>query len=396
MRYRMPLGWRNGWEGCHGQWLGADGIAADRSPSTISHDGEGLNGRGLGLARHAKLAAHPLFDGLVDLGVVLEELLRVFAALTESLAAVGEPGAALFDDPLVDGQVEQVAGLRNAFPVHDVELGLSEWRRDLVLYDLDARSAADHHIAVLDARDAADVHAHRRVELQRAAASGRFGVAEHDADLFAQLVDEDQAALRLRHRARELPERLRHQPRLQAHLRFAHLAFDFCPGHQRRDRVDDDHVDAVRADEHLDDLERLLAVVRLRHEQVVDVDAQFLRVRGVERVLRVDERRHAAQFLRFSDHLQRQRRLARRFRAKDFDDPPARHAADSESEIDADGARGDEVNRLDGALLAQAHDRALPELLFDLTEGDLHGLLAFSFLTFVSLDRRHGFSSRRA
>ena len=63
--------------------------------------------------------------------------------------------------------------------------------------------------------------------------------------------------------ARELAERLRHEPRLKPHLRVAHLAFDFGLRHERRDRVDDDDVDAVRADEHFDDLERLLAVVGL-------------------------------------------------------------------------------------------------------------------------------------
>ena len=138
--------------------------------------------------------------------------------------------------------------------------------------------------------------------------------------------------------AGQLAQRLRHQPRLQAHLRVAHLAFDFGLRHERRDRVDDDDVDAARADQHLDDFERLLAVVGLRDEQVVEVDAQLLRVGGVERVLGVDERRHAAQLLRFGDDLQRERRLARRLRPEDFDDAAARHAADAERVVDADGA----------------------------------------------------------
>ena len=116
----------------------------------------------------------------------------------------------------------------------------------------------------------------RRVELERAAAGRRFRVAEHHADLLAELVDEDEARLRLRDGAGELPQRLRHQARLQPHLRFAHLAFDFGARHERGDRVDDDDVDAVRADEHFDDLERLLAVVGLRDEQVVEVDAELL------------------------------------------------------------------------------------------------------------------------
>ena len=89
--------------------------------------------------------------------------------------------------------------------------------------------------------------------------------------------------------AGELAERLRHQARLQAHLRFAHLAFDFGARHERRDRVDDDDVDAVRADEHFDDLERLLAVVGLRDQQVVEVDAELLRV--LARRARVRRRR---------------------------------------------------------------------------------------------------------
>src|SRR5690242_2084695 len=135
-----------------------------------------LHGRRLGLARHAELPPDLVLDGLEHLGVVLQELLRVLATLAEALAAVREPRAALLDDPFVHGEVEQVAGPRDPFAVHDVELGLPERRRDLVLHDLYARSAADHRIAILDARDAADVHAHRGIELQRATARGGFRI----------------------------------------------------------------------------------------------------------------------------------------------------------------------------------------------------------------------------
>src|SRR5439155_1271338 len=104
----------------------------------------------------------------------------------------------------------------------------------------------------------------------------RLGIAEHDADLLAKLVDEDETAFRFRDRAGELPQRLRHEPRLQPHLRVAHFAFDFRLRHERRDRVDDDDVDAVRSNEHLDDLERLLAVVRLRDEEAIEILAKLL------------------------------------------------------------------------------------------------------------------------
>jgi hypothetical protein len=51
---------------------------------------------------------------------------------------------------------------------------------------------AGDHVAVLDGGNAADIDAHRGVELERAAAGGGLGVAEHDADLLADLVDENE------------------------------------------------------------------------------------------------------------------------------------------------------------------------------------------------------------
>ena len=58
--------------------------------------------------------------------VVLEELAGVFAALADALAFIAEPGAALFDDVVGDAEIDQVAFLRDAFAVKDVELGFAE------------------------------------------------------------------------------------------------------------------------------------------------------------------------------------------------------------------------------------------------------------------------------
>src|SRR5262249_54358342 len=159
------------------------------------------------------------------------------ASLSEALAAEREPRPALLDDLLVDREIEQIPLARDPLAVHHVELRFAEWRRDLVLDDLHPRAPADDDITVLDRATAADIVPARGVELQRAAAGGRFGVAEHDADLLAELIDEDQARLRLRDDAGELAERLRHETRLQAHLRFAHLAFDFSARHKCGHRV---------------------------------------------------------------------------------------------------------------------------------------------------------------
>ena len=140
-------------------------------------------------------------------------------------------------------------------------------------------------------------------------------------------------------------------------------------------------------------LERLLAVVGLRHQEIVHVDAELLRVRRIERVLGIDERRQAAELLRLGNDLQRQRRFARRLRPEDLDDAAARHAADTERVIDADGAGGNRVDRLDRALLPQAHDRALAKLLLDLADGQIDGLQFLAILTVVTsrpVDAFHG------
>ena len=108
----------------------------------------------------------------------------------------------------------------------------------------------------------------------------------------------------------------------------AHLALELDPRRQRGDRVDGDHVDGAGADEDVDDLERLLAVVGLGDQQLVGVDADPLRVDRVERVLGVDERADAAAGLGLGDDVVDERRLTRGLGAEDLDDPPARHAAD--------------------------------------------------------------------
>ena len=121
----------------------------------------------------------------------------------------------------------------------------------------------------------------------------------------------------------------------------AHLAFDLGLRGQRGDRVDGDDVERARADEQLGDLERLLAGVGLRDEQVVDVDADLARVHRVHRVLGVDEGADAAAPLRLGDDVVDERRLARGLRAEDLDDAAARQAADAEREVERERSRRD-------------------------------------------------------
>ena len=183
------------------------------------------------------------------------------------------------------------------------------------------------------------------VELQRPAAGLGLRRAEHHADLLADLVGEHAQRLGAVEVAGQLAHRLGHHPRLRADGLVAHLALELRARRQRRHRVDRDQVDRAGADQHVDDLERLLAVVGLGDEQLVDVDADLLRVQRVHRVLGVDERAHPAELLGLGDDVVDERRLTRGLRAEDLDDPAARHAADPERDVQRQRAGGDRVAR---------------------------------------------------
>ena len=193
--------------------------------------------------------------------------------------------------------------------------------------------------------DPADVDPDRGVELQGAAAGRGLRVAEHDADLLAQLVGEDEGGVRAVHGAGQLAQGLAHEPGLEAHERVAHLALDLGPGHERGDRVDDDHVHAGGADQGLGDLQRLLAGVRLRDQQLVDVDAQVAGVAGVQRVLGVDEGGDAARLLGVGGDVVAEGRLAAGLGAEDLRDPATGHAAHAERQVKRDGTGGHDVHR---------------------------------------------------
>ena len=109
----------------------------------------------------------------------------------------------------------------------------------------------------------------------------------------------------------------------------AHFAIEFGFGNEGRDRVDDDDVDAVGFDEDIGDFEGLLAVIGLRDEQVIDIDAETSRIAHVEGVFGIDKGGDAARTLTFGDGVERDGRLTTRFGAIDLDDAAAWQTADA-------------------------------------------------------------------
>ena len=198
------------------------------------------------------------------------------------------------------------------------------------------------------------------------------GIAEHHADLLADLVDEDHRRLALADRAGQLPHRLAHQPGLQADVRIADFAFEFLLGHQGGHGVDDDHVHGVGADQHFRDVHGLFAAARLADQEGFQLDAQLLGPTGVQGVLGVDEGRDAALALRLGHHVQGQRGLAAGFRSEDLDYPPAGNSLPAQGHVERQAAGGDAGDAAADSG-AQGHDGPLAKLLFDLGHRGLQG-----------------------
>ena len=166
-------------------------------------------------------------------------------------------------------------------------------------------------------------------------------------------------------------------------MRIAHIPFDLRLGGERRDRVDDDQVDRAAAHECVDDVQRLFAGIRLRNVEIFEVDAQLFGIHGVQRMLGIHKRRDPARLLGLRDGVQGDRRLARRFRAVDLDDAPARDPADPERDIQRQAAGRNDLDVGIAGGVAQLHDGALAVMLFDLREDLIQRLEFFLILRFL-------------
>ncbi len=96
-------------------------------------------------------------------------------------------------------------------------------------------------------------------------------------------------AVRLGNRGGQLAQRLAHQTGLQARQAVAHFAFDFGARGQRRNRVDDENVDRAGTHQRVGDFKRLFAGIRLRDQEVLQVNAELAGIDRIKRVFSVDE-----------------------------------------------------------------------------------------------------------
>src|SRR3546814_5268794 len=103
---------------------------------------------------------------------------------------------------------------------------------NLVLDNFDAGFVADDFVAFLDGADTADIEPYRGIKLERIAAGGGFRTAKHDADLHADLVDEDDHAVGTLDVGGKPAQCLAHEAGLQAWQGVAHVTFAFGLGYK--------------------------------------------------------------------------------------------------------------------------------------------------------------------
>src|SRR6185312_17493707 len=125
------------------------------------------------------------------------------------------------DDIVLGAKIEKIAFPRNPFPVEDVHFHFTERRRYLIFHNLDFCPVSDNRVAILDRSGPAYFRSYGCVKLQRTAAGSGFGVTEHNTDLFANLVDENETSIGTGDDSRQLTKRLGHHARLQSHVAIA-------------------------------------------------------------------------------------------------------------------------------------------------------------------------------
>ena len=78
-----------------------------------------------------------------------QEQFCIFTSLTDLIALVSIPCAALVHDVDVRCQIQDIPDNGNTFSEHDIEFRFLERRRNLVFNDFDTGTVADHFTALL-------------------------------------------------------------------------------------------------------------------------------------------------------------------------------------------------------------------------------------------------------
>ena len=295
--------------------------------------------------------------------------------MAEPLLVKRIPRSGLRHDFPVNPKVNEFSDFRHALGKHDVKLGLLKGRGRFVFDDFDADPTPDDLLAFFDGLDSSNVQTHRGIEFQCVPTRGGLRIAEHHPDFHANLVNENHRRQGLGNRSGQFAESLRHKARLQPHVRIAHFALDFSTGHQRGHGIHDHEIHGPASHQGLGNLQGLFAGIGLRHQKIIGLHPKFSGIGKIERMFGVHKGRRAAGLLRLRNRMETQRRLSRRFRAKNFHHSTAGQSPDPQRHVQRQRPGRDDLNVVKHVTRSEFHDRAFPKLFFNLGHGKFQCLL---------------------
>lgn len=156
----------------------------------------------------------------------------------------------------------------------------------------------------------------------------------------------------------------------------AHIAINFVLRNKCGNRVNDHNIHRARAHKCFGNFKSLFAVIRLRNEKRINVDAECL---GVHRVKACSASINAASPPSFCTSAMTCRAtvvLPEDSGPVDFNDSSARHTADAERHIERQrsGRNGADIH---GGIFAELHDRAFAIRFFNLAQALFQALSSY-------------------
>ncbi len=263
--------------------------------------------------------------------------------------------------------------------INHIDNSCLEWRRHLVFNNLDLGHIAIDIIAVFECFPTAYIQPHRRIELQCPAAWGCLRIAEHDADLFTQLINEDRSRIGMVHGTGQFAHGFGHQSGLQAYGRISHFTIQFCLRHQSSNGVNDDQVNGTALNEHFADIQGLFTGIRLGQNEFININAQGFGILGIDGIFSIDEGTSASLLLTLGNGMQGKGCFTGRFRTINLDDSSLWIAANAKGSIQSDGTGRNCINRYIGTI-AKPHDTAFAIFLFNCFESIVQQLIPAAVL----------------
>ncbi len=158
-------------------------------------------------------------------------------------------------------------------------------------------------------------------------------------------------------------------------MRVAHVSVDLRLGNQRSYGVNNNNVDRAGPHHGFRDLKGLFSAVRLGDIQIIDIDADILRIDRVQSMLGIDESGDAAALLHLGDHVQRQGCFTGGFRPVYLHDSSFRYTSKAQRYIKGKRTGRNRLHIHPVGRVPEPHDRTLAIRFLNLHHSGVERLL---------------------